>query len=162
MHQGGIGSHQSHTDSRVNNDVSNERLNLSVDIVGRHGGGHDRHASGSQHQLQMNHQNLSGALGTQTVRGSNGAYKTKHVRDYSLRMSRVNDDKLGMKSSNTGAIDLSFHDLSVQHGNHGGHNHSKSLMKATGPNDLDSFNHSQHNIMDKKKELLDKKRYEQL
>ena len=67
MHQGSIGSHQAHTESRVNNDhSSNERLNLSVDIVGRHGGAtHDRHpSSGSQHQLQMNHQQLSGALGT--------------------------------------------------------------------------------------------------
>ena len=50
MHQGSIGSHQAHTESRVNNDHSNDRLNLSVDIVGRHGGTHDRHASsGSQH-----------------------------------------------------------------------------------------------------------------
>ena len=111
----------------------------------------------------MNHQQLSGALGTQTVRGSNGAYKSKHVRDYSLRMSRVDNDKLGMKSSNTGAIDLSLHELSVQHGHHGGsHNHSKSLMKASSPVGFDDLNNSQHNIMDKKKEILDKKRYEQL
>lgn len=78
-------------------------------------------------------------------------------------MSRVNDDKLGMKSSNTGAIDLSLHELSVQHGHAGGtHNHSKSLMKANSPGAFDELNHSQHNIMDKKKEILDKKRYEQL
>jgi hypothetical protein len=97
------------------------------------------------------------------VRGANGAYKSKHARDYSLRISRVNEDKLGMKSSNTGAIDISLHELSVQHGHHGAtHNHSKSLMKASSPGGFDELNHSQHNIMDKKKEILDKKRYEQL
>ena len=42
-----------------------------------------------------------------------------------------------------------MHELSVHHGGH--HNHSKSLMKA-----------EDHGMVDKKKEILEKKRYEQM
>ena len=48
-----------------------------------------------------------------------------------------------------------MHELSMQHpgAHHGHHNHSKSLMK--GPTDDLA-------LIDKKKEILDKKRYEQM
>ena len=76
-------------------------------------------------------------------------------------MSRINEEKLlnnsvhdfsgkGQKQS-VGGIDLSLHELSLHHGGH--HNHSKSLMKSPA-DDL--------NLVDKKKEILDKKRYEQM
>jgi len=48
-----------------------------------------------------------------------------------------------------GGIDLSLHELSLHHGNH--HNHSKSLMKSPA-DDL--------TLVDKKKEILEKKRYD--
>ena len=70
---------------------SDDRLNLSVDIVGRHQSGSPTGgASASTHQ--MNNLNRSG--------GQN--YK-KHgnARDYSLRMSRVADDKLLNNSVNS-------------------------------------------------------------
>ena len=71
------------------------------------------------------------------------------MRDYSLRMSRINEEKLlnnsvhdfsgkGQKQS-VGGIDLSLHELSLHHGHH---NHSKSLMKSPA-DDL--------NLVDKKK-----------
>jgi hypothetical protein len=76
-------------------------------------------------------------------------------------MSRINEEKLlnnsvhefsgkGQKQS-VGGIDLSQHELSLHHG--GIHNHSKSLMKTP----VDELN-----LVDKKKEILDKKRYEQM
>ena len=110
--QGPVVGHQSHTDSRVNDNRSQDRLNLSVDIVGNHG----RHASqpNGQHGLQLNMNN---------ARNSN--YK-KQVRDYSLRMSRINEDKMAELKKN--GIDMSMHELSVN--NPHGSSHSKSLMKA--------------------------------
>jgi hypothetical protein len=76
-------------------------------------------------------------------------------------MSRINEEKLlnnsvhdfsgngkGQKQS-VGGNDLSLHELSLHHGGH--HNHSKSLMKS--PAD-------ELNLVDKKKEILEKKRYE--
>jgi len=109
---------------------------LSVDIVGR-----DR----SGQQIGMN----SGS-----VRNAN--YK-KQVRDYSLRMSRINEDKLADLKNKSG---IDMHELSVNHGV-GNHQHSKSLMKANPlGSPLDEFNQSQHNIIDKKKEILERKRYE--
>lgn len=92
----------------------------------------------------------------------NKGYKqSNQVRDYSLRMSRINEEKLlnnsvhdfsgkGQKQS-VGGIDLSLHELSLHHGGH--HNHSKSLMKSPA-DDLA--------LVDKKKEILEKKRYEQM
>ena len=79
-------------------------------------------------------------------------------------MSRINEEKLlnnsvhdfskpggkGQKQS-VGGIDLSLHELSLHHGGH--HNHSKSLMKSPA-DDM--------NLVDKKKEILEKKRYEQM
>ena len=109
---------------------------MSVDIVGRHG-----HNQNANNQLTIN---------------PSGRNKYKHVRDYSLRMSRHPDDQ-----RKTG-VDNSLHDISVNHG----HQHSKSLMKAStnlGNSPLDEYSNSQQaNILDKKKELLEKKRYEQL
>lgn len=75
-------------------------------------------------------------------------------------MSRINEDKLLNNSvhefggaSGKKGIDLSLHELSVHHGGYKDGQHSKSLMK--GPADgLDQF--------DKKKEILEKKRYEQM
>lgn len=46
---------------------------------------------------------------------------------------------------------MSLHELSLHHG--GNHNHSKSLMKS---------NNDELNLIDKKKEILEKKRYEQM
>lgn len=46
---------------------------------------------------------------------------------------------------------MGLHELSLHHG--GNHNHSKSLMKSNG---------DEINLIDKKKEILDKKRYEQM
>ena len=88
--------------------------------------------------------------------------KHGNARDYSLRMSRVADDKLLSNSVNSvhdfsGVSkkqgDMGMHELSMQHpgAHHGHHNHSKSLMK--GPTDDLA-------LIDKKKEILDKKRYE--
>ena len=86
-----------------------------------------------------------------------GYKKHGHVRDYSLRMSRINEEKLLNNSvhdfsgnkKQPGGIDLSMHELSLHHGGH--HNHSKSLMKSP----VDDLT-----MVDKKKEILDKKRYE--
>ena len=69
-------------------------------------------------------------------------------------MSRINEEKLnnsvhefnsGKKQSSTGGMDHALHDLSLHQANH----HSKSLMK--GQDDM--------NLIDKKKEILDKRRY---
>ena len=92
---------------------------------------------------------------------SGGQNYKKHgnARDYSLRMSRVADDKLLSNSVNSvhdfsGATKRSDgmpnHDMSMHGSPHGHHNHSKSLMK--GSDEL--------GLIDKKKEILDKKRYE--
>ena len=109
---------------------------------------------------------------------SRGAYKKHQVRDYSLRMSRINDEKLlnnsvhefthkkqpGSGSGGAGGIDLSLHELSISHGQGGGsgghHSHSKSLMKSPVSAALDDLSLSLP--VDKKKEILEKKRYEQL
>ena len=73
-------------------------------------------------------------------------------------MSRINEEKLvtnsvhdfsGKQKQSVGGIDLSLHELSLHHGGH--HNHSKSLMKGSDGELLG---------IDKKKEILDKKRYE--
>ena len=75
-------------------------------------------------------------------------------------MSRINEDKLA--DLKKGGIDMSMHELSTGQGV-GSHQHSKSLMKANPLNSpLDEFNQSQHNIIDKKKEIMERKRYEQL
>jgi hypothetical protein len=70
-----------------------------------------------------------------------------------MRMSRITDEQ------RKAGVETSLHELSH-------HQHSKSLMKAStnmGQSALDDFSNSQQaNIMDKKKELLEKKRYEQL
>jgi hypothetical protein len=69
-------------------------------------------------------------------------------------MSRINEEKLlnnsvhefsGKHKQSVGGIDLSLHELSVHHGGH----HTKSLMKG-----------DELNKVDKKKEILEKKRYE--
>jgi len=89
-----------------------------------------------------------------------GYKKHSQVRDFSLRMSKINEEKLlnnsvhefggtNKRQPSVGGVDLSLHELSLHHGGH--HNHSKSLMKA-GADDL--------NMVDKKKEILEKKRYE--
>ena len=79
------------------------------------------------------------------------------MRDYSLRMSRITDEQ------RKAGVENSLHDMSV---NQHGHQHSKSLMKAStnmGNSPLDEYANSQQaNILDKKKELLEKKRYDQL
>ena len=73
-------------------------------------------------------------------------------------MNKVNDEKLNnsvhefnihKKQPSTGGAELSLHELNLHH-NAG---HSKSLMK----NINDDFT-----LNDKKKEILDKKRYEQM
>lgn len=71
-------------------------------------------------------------------------------------MSKINEEKLnnsvhdfsgsGKKQNN---LEMGLHELSLHHG--GNHNHSKSLMKS---------NVDELNLIDKKKEILDKKRYE--
>jgi len=61
----------------------------------------------------------------------------------------VHDFTVHKKQPSTGGADLGLHELSLHHGGH--HNHSRSLMKV---DDL--------NLNDKKKEILDKKRYEQM
>ena len=74
-------------------------------------------------------------------------------------MSRINEEKLnnsvhefnsGKKQSSTGGMDHALHDLSLHQAPN--HHHSKSLMK--GQDDL--------NLIDKKKEILDKRRYEHM
>jgi len=86
-------------------------------------------------------------------------------------MSRINEDKMLNNSvhefgSKGKAGDLSLHDISISgtsggHINPGGqpatHNHSKSLMKS--PANLEELS---LNLPDKKKEILEKKRYEQM
>jgi hypothetical protein len=120
---------QSHTDSHVNNERHNDRLNLSVDIVGRHGS----HNSNAANQLSINNQ------------ANRKQYK--NVRDYGVRMSGITDEQ------RKAGVETSLHEMSH-------HKHSKSLM---GQSALDDFSNSQQaNILDKKKELLEKKRYEQL
>lgn len=73
-------------------------------------------------------------------------------------MGRINEEKLnnsvhdfstGKKQPSAGGIDHNLHELSLHQG--ANHHHSKSLMKNI-PDDL--------NLVDKKKEILDKKRYE--
>ena len=102
-----------------------------------------------------------------------GNHKKHHVRDYSLRMSRITDDKIlnnsvhefaGKKQPGAGGADLSLHDLSLNHGQGGAgsaahHSHSKSLMKSPVSAALEDLS---LNLPDKKKEILDKKRYEQM
>ena len=89
-----------------------------------------------------------------------GYKKHSQVRDYSLRMSKINEEKLlnnsvhefggsNKRQPSVVGVDLSLNELSLHHGGH--HNHSKSLMKA-GADDL--------NMVDKKREILEKKRYE--
>ena len=113
---------------------------------------------------------LSGQLVNQSYAR---VHNKKHhgVRDYSLRMSRITDDKIlnnsvhefaGKKQPGGSGTDLSLHDLSMNHGqggagNQGHHSHSKSLMKS--PVALEDLS---MNLPDKKKEILDKKRYEQM
>lgn len=123
-----------HADRGLSHD---ERLNLSVDIAGRHqlpGGGHS------------------------TRNSSVGYKKHSQARDYNLRMSRINEEKLnnsvhefnsGKKQPNTGGIDHGLQELSLHQGVN--HHHSKSLMK-NGPDEM--------SLIDKKKEILDKKRYD--
>lgn len=97
--------------------------------------------------------------GGHSTRNSSVGYK-KHsqARDYGLRMGRINEEKLnnsvhdfstGKKQPSTGGMEHSLHELSLHQG--ANHHHSKSLMKNI-PDDL--------NLVDKKKEILDKKRYE--
>ena len=108
------------------------------------------------------------------AQGARGGYKKHHVRDYSLRMSRITDDKMlnnsvheftNKKQPGPGGADLSLHDLSVNHGQGGAgptgahHSHSKSLMKSPVSAALEDLS---LNLPDKKKEILDKKRYEQM
>ena len=97
----------------------------------------------------------------------------KKVRDYSLRMSRITDDKIlnnsvhefaNKKQPGASGADLSLHDLSLNHGQGGAgsaahHSHSKSLMKSPVSAALEDLT---LNLPDKKKEILDKKRYEQM
>ena len=85
-----------------------------------------------------------------------GYKKHSHVRgEYNLRMSRINEEKLNNSvhdfsgSNKKQNLDMSLHELSLHHG--GNHNHSKSLMKS---------NNDELNLIDKKKEILEKKRYE--
>lgn len=59
---------------------------------------------------------------------------------------------------------MSLHDLSLNHGqggasNQGHHSHSKSLMKSPVSAALEDLS---INLPDKKKEIIDKKRYEQM
>ena len=98
-----------------------------------------------------------------------GNQKKHHVRDYSLRMSRITDDKIlnnsvhefaNKKQPGVGGADLSLHDLSLNHGQGGAgsaahHSHSKSLMKSPVSAALEDLS---LNLPDKKKEILDKKR----
>ena len=90
-----------------------------------------------------------------------GYKKHSLQRDYNLRMSKINEEKLNnsvhefnihKKQPSTGgaAADASLHELSMQHHN----GHSKSLMK--------NINNDDFSLNDKKKEILDKKRYEQM
>jgi len=78
---------------------SDDRLNLSVDIVGRNNqNGSPGNASSSQHQIN-NLNRSSGQVGHNYKKHGN-------ARDYSLRMSRVADEKLLSNSVN------SVHDFS--------------------------------------------------
>ena len=91
--------------------------------------------------------------------GGIGYKKHSQQRDYNVRMGRISgDEKLNnsvhdftvhKKQPSTGGGIDGLHELSLHHGGH--HNHSRSLMKV---DDL--------NLNDKKKEILDKKRYEQM
>lgn len=89
-----------------------------------------------------------------------------------MRMSRITDEKLlnnsvhefanKKQTGGANANDLSLHDLSINHGQgHSGatghHSHSKSLMKSPVSAALEDLS---INLPDKKKEILDKKRYE--
>ena len=62
----------------------------------------------------------------------------------------VHEFNIHKKNTSTGGIQLAMHELSLHHGPH--HANSKSLMKNL---DVDALN-----MVDKKKEILDKKRYE--
>lgn len=165
-HGGGGGAHGSGSMDRHGGDRH--------DRHDRHG--HDRHrheghsqqpggaGSSSQHQMAVNQ------MGSQNARGSQ---KKHHVRDYSLRMSRITDDKIlnnsvhefaNKKQPGASGADLSLHDLSLNHGQGGAgsaahHSHSKSLMKSPVSAALEDLS---LNLPDKKKEILDKKRYEQM
>jgi hypothetical protein len=75
-------------------------------------------------------------------------------------MGRINQEKLnnsvhdfstGKKQPSIGGIDPTLNELSLHQVPN--HHHSKSLMKNI-PDDV--------NLVDKKKEILDKKRYEQM
>ena len=77
------------------------------------------------------------------------------MRDYSLRMSRINEDKKAQ------GIDLSLYELSLNQTHNqssGNHHSSKNRVNAA----LDELNVGNNimNINEKKKELHDKKRYE--
>lgn len=99
-------------------------------------------------------------MGYNSNAGRNAGYK-KHSQvrgEYNLRMSRINEEKLNNSvhdfsgsSKKQNNLDMSLHELSLHHG--GNHNHSKSLMKS---------NNDELNLIDKKKEILEKKRYEQM
>ena len=195
--QGIVGNHghHSYTDSRTD-PHSGDRLNLGVDVVGRHGGGQahgsgsmDRHGGGDRHERHERHghdrhrheghsQQPGGGSSSQhqmavnqMSNAQNARNQKKHVRDYSLRMSRITDDKMlnnsvhefaSKKQPGASGADLSLHDLSLNHGQGGAsahHSHSKSLMKSPVSAALEDLS---LNLPDKKKEILDKTRYEQM
>lgn len=118
-------------------------MNLSVDIAGRNNMGGN----------QILNPNL-GPINQygQTGRKGIGVKKHSQARDYGLRMSKANDEKLLNhsvhdfgSSKKPGSIDLSLQELSV--GN--GHHHSKSLMKSP-----------MEELMVLDKKGLEKKRYD--
>jgi len=90
----------------------------------------------------------------QGAKGGIGIKKHSQQRDYSLRVKSINEtDKL-----NNSVHEFSIHRKNISQGNELNlqdiNAHSKSLMKNLNLEDI--------NFNDKKKEILDKKRYDQM